>query len=148
MNTDLRQRPLTAVSILTDGPASSHLLDSKRARAVVLLRNKLQCFDGLCVAAFADEELGRFAEAHDSDAEDGHDEDEGARGEPDVAPAFVVGVGAGFGVGEEGGVFAGEVGDEGPGEEAGDKLTDTLCLVRITFPFSVDFHSWESAIKQ
>lgn len=125
MDPDFRRRPLTAVSLLTDGAARSHLLEGQRTRAVVFVRDELQCFDGLCVAAFADEELGRFAEAHDGDAEDGHDEDEGSRGVPDVAPSLVVGIGAGFGVGEERWVLAGEVGNEGPGEEAGDELADT-----------------------
>lgn len=125
MDPDFRQRPLTAVSLLTDGAARSHLLEGKRTRAVVFLRDELQCFDGLCVAAFADEELGRFAEAHDGDAEDGHDEDEGSGGVPDVAPSLIVGIGAGFGVGEERWVLAREVGNEGPGEEAGDELADT-----------------------
>lgn len=80
--------------------------------------------EGFGVAAFADEEFGGFFQPDDEDACHAHYEDERARGVPDVAPALVVGLCAGRGVGKVCGVLAGVVGEESPGEDTGDELTD------------------------
>ena len=94
--------------------ASLHLLERKTARPTILLRNCLKRLDTLRIAVLADEELWRFVEMYDREAEHGHKEDEGAGCVPDVAPALVVGVCACCCGG------AGVVWQEGPGEEAGD----------------------------
>lgn len=107
-----------------DCSAGLQCFEGEGARAVVFLSNELQCFNAFGVAAFADEELGCFFEPDHGDAEDGHDEDEGARSVPDVAPALVVGFGAGFGIGVCCGVLATKVGDEGPCKEACEELSD------------------------
>lgn len=86
------------------------LLKRERARAVVLRSNTLESLDDFSVSSFADEEFWRFFEADDGEAGDGHDEDEGAVGVPDVAPAFVVFVGARC----DGDAGAGVVGEECP----------------------------------
>jgi len=96
------------------------LFKRERARTVVLRSNTLECLDNLSISAFANEELWRFLEANNGETGNGHDEDEGAVGVPDVAPAFVVFVGAGC----DGDAGGGVVGEEGPGEETGDELAD------------------------
>ena len=113
-----------------DLAAGLEVLEGEVAGAGVFASEELERFDAFCVAALADAELGGLFEPHDGDAEHAHEEDEGARGEPDVAPAFVVGVRAGRGGGERGRVLAGVVWDEGPGEEAGDELADSCCSLR------------------
>jgi hypothetical protein len=123
------QSPLTLslVRARQDGSARLHTFDSKAACSIVLLRNRLQRVHALCIAAFSNQELGRFFQSDNGDAQNGHDEDEGARGVPDIAPSLVVVFCACGSVGDDRGVVAGEVGNEAPGEEAGYKLADS-CL--------------------
>lgn len=112
-------------------PASLQGLESQGARSAVLVRDPLQRLDALGVSAFANEELGGFFEADDGDTCNGHDEDEGTRGVPDVTPALIIGLGAGLGVGEDRGVEAGVIGEEGPCEEACDELSNSCGLESV-----------------
>jgi hypothetical protein len=125
------QSPFTLSLVRTrqERSARLHTFDSKAAWSIVLLRNRLQRVHALCIAAFSNQELGRFFQSDNGDAQNGHDEDEGAGGVPDVAPSLVVGFCACGSVGDDGGVVAGEVGDEAPGEEAGYELTDACWTV-------------------
>lgn len=131
------RRPLRAIYVLLDGAAGGERVEGKRARAVILVCDEEQGFYGFGVATFADQKLWGFAEAQDGDAQNTHDEDKGARGEPDVAPAFVVGVGAWFGGGVVRRVLAREVGEEGPGKETGNELADTWEAVSKDFEAGV-----------
>ena len=94
--------------------------------AVVAVRDVLEGIDDLGIPAFANEELWGFSELDDGHAEERHDHDESAAGEPDVAPARV-----GVPVADDVGGFvakgfrAGEVGEVGPGEETGDELAES-----------------------
>jgi hypothetical protein len=118
------ERPFTSLPDW-DFAARCHHFECQATRSIVLVRNELECFDAFCVSTFSDEEFGRFFEADDSYARNGHDEHEGARRVPDVAPSLVVGACARCCIREDGWVQTGEVRDEGPGEEAGDELADT-----------------------
>jgi hypothetical protein len=123
------QSPLTLslVRARQERSACLHTLDSKATWSIVLLRNRLQRIHALGIPAFSNQELGRFFQSDNGDAQNRHDEDEGAGGVPDVSPSLVVIFCACESVGDDGGVVAGEVGDEAPGEEAGYELADS-CL--------------------
>ena len=127
------ERPTLPAAGSGDGAARTQIFERERAGAVVFGSQESQGLQALFVAALCDEELRGFLEAHDGDAQEGHEEDERAGGEPDVPPALVVGVDAGGSRGVDGRVFAGEIGDEGPGEEAGDELADACRKQNVSF---------------
>lgn len=81
MHERLAQREAFPAVRAAHDAARLELHQSQRALPVVPLCEVLQRLDEPCVLARAQQVLGRLLEAHDGDACDGHDEDEGARGE-------------------------------------------------------------------
>lgn len=100
-----------------------HPLQSKCARSVVFLGDKLQRLHDLLIFAFADEIFGCFLQANDSHPGNGHGKYQGATCEPYVAPARVrVPIARYASLGFRPGT--GEVREESPGEESSDELPD------------------------
>lgn len=127
--------------------AGGHLFEGEGAGTVVLFRDEEEGGDGFCVAALADEEFGGFAEAEDGDAEDAHDEDEGAGCEPDVSPTLVIGVCAGRGIRVGLRILAREIGDEGPRKEARDELSDA-CNLSASFHLQRPSHQTSLSLSR
>lgn len=118
----VRGHGATAISSLScpGHTASLHALQSEGACTSVFVGDVLHGIHDLGIAALTDQELWCLPKLEDSHTADAHDEDESAAGEPDIAPA-----GVGIPVARLGVGIAGKVGHEGPGEEAGDKLSET-----------------------
>ena len=77
MDPDFADAPFAALperGLATRG----HLFEREGAGPVVFFCDEEEGFDGFGVAAFADEELWRFAETQYGESEDAHYEDEGA----------------------------------------------------------------------
>lgn len=105
-----------------DGTASLKLVNGEGARAVVLLSHELKGFDDLGVVANAKVVLRGLLESHNGNSGDGHDKDERATGEENVAPAHVFLAGAGDSIGSA--VPLGRD-EEAPSKETSDGLTKT-----------------------
>lgn len=121
MNSGLRKGKSVLAMRCSNLSTGLELLNSQRARAVVLGSQELESLDHLGIVAEAKQILGRLAQSNDCDTENRHDEDDGATGEEDITPAPVVRLCAGLNVSAV--PFLRN--HESPGNETGNGLSKT-----------------------
>lgn len=121
MNSGLRKGKSVLAMRRSNLSTGLELLNSQRARAVILGSQVLESLDHLGIVAEAKQILGRLTQSEDCDTENRHDEDDGATGEEHIAPAPVVRLGAGLNVCAV--PFLRH--HESPGNETGDGLSKT-----------------------